>query len=356
MIVLKTGVPGSGKTLSAVHELFQAVKREPERSVFVHGVKALSIPHRRLPVTIREGGQKIERREYVNPATGEVEAVPVVVQEEDHSTLYEVDWSHVPDGSLVIVDEAQRVFPMRGAGNKVPPYIAWLNTHRHRGIDIWVITQHPKLIDNAVRRLVGKHQHYRRMFGGQRAVCYEWDSCSDGLQFTSATKSYWPYPKKAFSYYHSAEVHTKQRFRLPAFLIVPALAIPLGIFAGPKAYSALHGAATGKGVTASSSVASGSVQGATAPPAAATTASAAAAAYYRPAMSIGVPVRGCWAQGERCECIGDQGRRVNVDVQTCRISAASFDGLVQWEPSRAVRYEPKQPASVAAAPASAPAL
>lgn len=222
MIDLRTGVPGACKTLSAVEALAKMQARwekhpEEARPVFVHGVKDLALPHTKVPLTTwieNEGGR--------NPKP------PVTV----------VDWSAMPDGSYVLVDEAQDLFPPRASGAEVPPHIAWLNTHRHRGFDITVITQHPKLVNASMRALVGKHQHFRRMFGRQVAVCYEWDACSDNLGgMNNAVRSTFPFPKKAFQWYKSAEVHTKQNFKLPKWLILPVLGIIGGIFAFPYAAS-----------------------------------------------------------------------------------------------------------------------
>ena len=360
MLSLKTGVPGSGKTLSAVKELYDALRKSPDRVVFVHGVKDLVLPHRKLPVRVLQGGQKIERREVVL-ADGTVDLLSVVVEEEDPGSVYEVDWSQVPDGALILIDEAQRVFPMRGAGQKVPAHVSFLNTHRHRGIDIWVITQHPKLIDNAVRRLVGKHQHYRRMFGGQRAVVYEWDQCSDGLQFSSATKGAFLYPKSVYALYKSAEVHNKQKFSYPVWLAIPLIAIPAGIFFVPKAIEVLHGTSNGKPLTPGQTAGpkSGSA-GASAPGLAVADSSHVAKpqATRREGWIDAPDIQGCMAVGDKCSCIGKEGRPVKIALSMCKISASSFDGLVQWAPREeqpAPKVPPTSPAPLPAA-ASAPQL
>lgn len=349
MLYLKTGVPGSGKTLSAIKELYEFLKKSPERCVFVHGVKDLVLPHRKLPVRVVQGGQKVERREVVLP-DGTIDVVSVVVEEEDAGSIYEVDWSQIPDGALILIDEAQRVFPMRGAGQKVPPHVAFLNTHRHRGIDIWVITQHPKLIDNAVRRLVGKHQHYRRMFGGQRAVVYEWDSCSDGLQYSSGTKGVFLYPKSVYALYKSAEVHNKQKFAVPVWIAIPLVAVPVGIFFVPKAIQVLNGATSGKGVStvqASGQKVSGAASSASAlQPGGVAVMSPGA----RPSGWVDAPeVQGCMAVGDKCSCIGREGRPVRIAAAMCKISASSFDGLVQWAP-RLDQPAPKPVAPSASSP------
>ena len=234
MIELNTGVPGSGKTLSMVQQLASLVgrwERHPEeaRPIFVHGIPELSLPHAAMPLLSVSVGQ-----------LGLSEVIP--------------DWQAMPHGSLVIIDECQCAFPPRSTQSKPLPHVAWLNVHRHNGFDIWLTTQHPKLMDGSVRALVGKHKHFRRLFGGQRAMVYEFDACNDGLGgLKNAVKSYWAYPKKAYTWYKSAEVHTKQRFRLPLWVFIPVLAVALGAVFVPRAYSALTRSISGKGLHDSAS-------------------------------------------------------------------------------------------------------
>lgn len=207
---LKTGVPGSGKSLTLVAELQEAFKGENPPTVYVHNIPNLALPHIPLPV--------------FNPvvtAKGD-DGKPMQV----FSRTLEVDWSAVASGSLVVIDEAQHVFPPRGSAGRVPGYVSFLNTHRHKPVLIVLITQHPKLIDGAVRKLISKHQHYRRVFGGGRHICYEWDACSENLSgFKEATKRVASFPKKAYSAYKSAEAHHKPKFRLPFWFAIPVIAI-----------------------------------------------------------------------------------------------------------------------------------
>jgi zona occludens toxin len=220
MLLLNTGVPGAGKTLSMVQELAKLFKRweshpEEARPVFVLGIPELALPHAPVPLK----SVQIDK-------AGAPRLVP--------------DWEEMPDGSLVLIDECQGVFPPRSSQSTPPAHVAWLNTHRHRGFDLWLTTQQPKLIDASVRALVGRHKHYRRVFGMQRSVVYEWDACSDSLSgMNNAVKSYWPFPTDAFKWYKSAEIHTKQKFKLPLWLGILPLGVLLCLYFFPKAYSAI---------------------------------------------------------------------------------------------------------------------
>lgn len=220
MLLLNSGVPGAGKTLSMVQELAKLFKRweshpEEARPVFVLGIPELALPHAPVPLK----SVQIDK-------AGAPRLVP--------------DWEEMPDGSLVLIDECQGVFPPRSSQSTPPAHVAWLNTHRHRGFDLWLTTQQPKLIDASVRALVGRHKHYRRVFGMQRSVVYEWDACSDSLSgMNNAVKSYWPFPTDAFKWYKSAEIHTKQKFKLPLWLGILPLGVVLCVYFFPKAYSAI---------------------------------------------------------------------------------------------------------------------
>ena len=127
------------------------------------------------------------------------------------------DWRTLPPRAILVVDEAQYKFPLRGRGEP-PEWIADLTRHRHWGIDIVLITQDPMLLDSFVRRLVDSHRHIVRRWGTEAAAIFEWRG---GVQTNTArrgppaVRSEWVYPKKAFDWYESAEAHTIKR-RLPA--------------------------------------------------------------------------------------------------------------------------------------------
>lgn len=149
-------------------------------------------------------------------------------------------------------------------GTKVPLMIQKLETHRHKGVDFVVITQNPMLIDQNARRLVGRHQHVRRLFGMSRAVIYDWDGCNaDPTKTKSATVTYFGYPKSAYELYKSSELHTKPKQKIPAWLALPVLALIGGAAIAPTAFGVMQGAVTGKGIAQ---------QGQPVPQAAATTA------------------------------------------------------------------------------------
>lgn len=192
MITLITGTPGAGKTLYTVAEELPKFK---DRPLFIDGIPDLAISHL--------------------PCAGPVEKWH--------------EW--IPDGSVLVIDEVQRIWRPRGAASAVPPGVAALETHRHKGVDLVIITQHPNLLDPNIRRLVGRHLHVRRMFGWKRAIVYEWDSATDPARVSLAIKRSWGYPRKAFKLYKSASLHTARSNRVPVLVwlaIAAIVAVPVG--------------------------------------------------------------------------------------------------------------------------------
>lgn len=295
MINLITGLPGQGKTLRCLW-LVETRRRKENRMVFYHGIKDLKLPWSEL-----EDPKK---------------------------------WMDLPDGSIVVIDECQMTFRPRATGSPVPPHVSALETHRHRGFDFYLMTQHPTFIDSNVRKLTDVHEHLMRKFGAAWSTVNEWKGVKDNCDKSraDAVRTEWKFPKEVYSWYKSAEVHTT-RVRVPAkvWLLV---SLPF-----------LAGAAIWLAVSSMSKVAGGS-GGVTSPandkPASAAPAPVSpgrpetgnvpdrsvpgwlaqfvpripdlphtAPRYDQVTEPVRAPVvRGCWTQGDRHGCILDGG--VNV--------------------------------------------
>lgn len=176
MITLSTGLPGHGKTLFTIHAVNELAKKE-NRPVFYSGIPDLTL---------------------------------------DWQEIDPEKWYEAPPGAIVVIDECQRIFRPRGNGSQVPEFVSKLETHRHQGLDLFFITQHPMLMDSNVRRLTERHFHICRKFGMHRATILQFESCKEQpLAKTSmAQRMEWKYPKEVFNYYKSSQVHTVKR-RIP---------------------------------------------------------------------------------------------------------------------------------------------
>ena len=219
-IVLITGTPGAGKTAHMVHMLvndsmFKNSDGTP-RKIFTN-IKGLNIPD--MP-TIDVSSIASEQAESTDEKLSFHDIYKWIVKPENH-------------GSVVIIDEVQDVWPARSNGSQVPPNVAWLNTHRHLGVDIFVLTQNPKNIDVNLRGLVNKHLHVAKNKLGMRTLL-EWKYCANNplTQAKDAFAKVHKLDKKIFGYYKSAEVHTENKtkvskwvFVLPIVLLIMPVAL-----------------------------------------------------------------------------------------------------------------------------------
>lgn len=231
MIKIITGLPGAGKSLRGVQLTIAAI--ETGRPVYVCGLDGL-IDLGQLP--------------FDDPN----------------------DWASLPDGSMIVIDEAQKWWGQRGMGQP-PPQIKALSEHRHRGFDFILITQHPTMLDKYVRTLCGEHQHVLRQFGAQMARIITWTECHDDPQSQATrargTEVVWTYPKSLYEKYKSATLHTVKK-RIPFRLLIIPVLLVVGLFLayfGWKSITGIGGAGQPKKTTIGglgqmgSSVASGAV-------------------------------------------------------------------------------------------------
>lgn len=199
MISLFTGLPGSGKTLLAIEDILANKQSEKCRAL------------------------------YTNIDGLDFEALGCFRLENPE------DWFNLPDGSIVVIDECQRFFPPRPNGSKVPESVQHFETHRHQGLDVVLITQHPSLLDNNVRKLVELHRHCYRPFGMNNRRVFEWNSCNPtpepAQDKSNALRTVKKFDENLYKYYKSATVHTHQP-RIPYKKFIMLGVIVLGIFFG----------------------------------------------------------------------------------------------------------------------------
>lgn len=173
MIHLTTGLPRNGKTLYTIAYVKKLAEKE-NRPVFYSGIEGVKLPW------------------------SEIDADK---------------WYECPQGAIILIDECQRVFRPRGNGLQVPTHVSELETHGHDGHDLFLITQHPMLVDNNVRRLVERHWHVSRPNGADRATVLGFKGCQvePTKKISDAERLEWPYPKDLYNVYESAKEHTVRR-------------------------------------------------------------------------------------------------------------------------------------------------
>lgn len=239
MLTLITGTPGAGKTAWTVQEL---TRLPSQRKLYIHGIPELKIAHE--PIYCLS-----ELCEHCRSLTHLVEKAPVydsfgVCIQEGYQCIEEInkpgqpvylveewpDWaSH---GSLIVIDEVQRVWR---PATKLPDEIAALETHRHKGLDFWLISQGPHLFHSNIRLLIGRHIHLVDAWRGRKE--YEFAECRQNVNSRSdAVERPYKLPKHIFGMYKSASIHTKINHRKPLSYYLMLGAIAMTVLLAVNAY------------------------------------------------------------------------------------------------------------------------
>lgn len=282
-LILVTGVPGTGKTAFIVSEIEKIAATG--RTIFVDNIPGLNLEHYRAgKITDWQKGIWLHIDQYkrtapaISMSNARAPAIevdddhddddgdgnenwiphPEVVKDKDgnlHRLALDQDGHVVGSvpyeshkGAAIFIDEAQRHFRPRPVGSPVPDHVAALEVHRHQGLDIYLITQRPGLIDSNVRALCGKHIALRSTpFGRYK---YEWPEVGDIDSKSSrdtAAKSRYKLPKHVFKLYKSAEVHTTHKHALPMAAKVLLVALPLAAGLLWNSYQTISGKFRGEG-------------------------------------------------------------------------------------------------------------
>lgn len=302
MLTIITGQPGNGKSLYTI--AFVEAKRQAEsRPVFYHGIPELSLPWSQLEDTTK--------------------------------------WHECPEKSIIVIDEVQKVMPPRPSSSKPPQHVSELETHRHKGFDLFFMTQDPSLVDNHLKKLAGEHIHLVRQWGRQKADLYKMQKVQDptNANLKRALHSTFPYPKRVFEWYKSADAHTHKKsiprkyyllFALPVMVVLALVVGGYMLWRVSHPAGAAPKVATAGGVPGLPGVPGApGVQGTRAVPVTAAeymasyTPRVAGLQYTAPAYDeltkptrVPVPAACVRIRGE-CECWTQQGTRLETTVQIC---------------------------------------
>lgn len=316
MIYLTTGANGAGKTLNTL-QMVRKKQVEEGRSVYFNGFAM--------------DAQKAKEFGWLefNPK----------------------EWQKLPDGAILICDECQNEFPVRGASAPVPEYVRALSEHRRRGFDFFMVTQHPQNIDMFVRRLIGSpgwHRHLKRAFGTDMVSQLEWSAVEAGCEKTGSGKSarvtMVPFPKEVYAWYASASLHTGKR-SIPRQVYVIALAFLLVPLMGYFAYSRLTNPKVPT-VPGGQSAAALGAPGSGAPAKAAPMTTNELVASFQPRLD-GLPQTAprydevtkptiapypaaCVSMGERCDCYTQQGTALVTPKDLCE-NIVKRGYFVDWQ-------------------------
>lgn len=294
MIYLTTGANGAGKTLNTL-EWVRAKQIKEGRTVYYHGF----------------------------------DMKPEKAAEFGWLPCDPKNWMALPDGAIIVLDECQKAFPVRGSGAAIPPHVQQLDEHRKRGFDFFLISQHPLNVDKFILRLIGSpgwHRHLKRAFGADMVSVLEWSAVATNCEKAGAGKSakvsMVAFPKHVYGWYDSAVLHTgKKQIPFKVYLLgVLVVAIPLLFWFGFKQVGA-----AGK----RSSDASASSPGVAAAPA-----KPDYFASYVPRVpglphtaprydevtkpTVAPMPAACVSMGKRCSCFTQQGTSLDTPAALCQ--------------------------------------
>lgn len=223
MFVLRTGLQGNGKTLNTIKEVDAKAAKEG-REVFYHNIRGFNPQH---------------------------EALQAVWTEFDKPH----EWFNLPNNAIIVIDEAQTFFRIRGQAAAVPAYASALETMRHKGHELHCITQNPGLIDHHFRKLCNSHIHYVRGHKGKVIKRWEFERVNMEVEkknfFAEGEATRILIDKKYFGVYQSvaegSEHHMK--FKPPRALFVFVILVGLICYFGYDVYKSRFAAPEPKPIT-----------------------------------------------------------------------------------------------------------
>lgn len=318
-LTLVTGVPGSGKTLYSIAKLLfpilgTTVKRKLDdgteedlpRTIYTN-INGLQLDHELIDFN---GAWFMREKEWIFAPDPKRPGEVIHDKGIHHWHLW------AKPGAYLFLDEFQKAWPPRANGAPVPPDIQALDTHRHMGVDMVLITQSVNNIDRHVLGLVDRHLHIRRFGNMPAAVVYEWDHASRSLLYrNSVRKTPWRYDRKVYKLYKSAEVHTKQRRNIPTLVWFVLVGLVAFAYLGPTTYNRLYARTHPTETTAAPAPLLIQPDAPAAAPAPAASAPSFAASAVAPAGPV--QFSGCISMRGRCGCFDGQGRAYEADPAMC---------------------------------------
>jgi hypothetical protein len=149
------------------------------------------------------------------------------------------DWVDCPNGHIFVFDECQEAFEPLNNSEKRPKYYTELSKHRHRGHDMYFMTQHPTYVDTYVRKNTEEHTHIMRTWGAQTCVLHVWKGVKDNCDKTrkDSQQTRFTYPKHVYEWYRSSFLHTyKRKIPKQVFYILFAIVAIAGCVYGVVNY------------------------------------------------------------------------------------------------------------------------
>jgi zona occludens toxin len=212
MIELYEGVPGSGKSYHAICEKFLPWVKQG----------------RRLYIAV--DGIYLDRLSLFTGIELETLEQQITLWKDSVEVLQA--FPHVEPGSAVIIDEAQTVF--RSMQKVEPGLLRWLETHRHYGVDILLMSQDFRQMSQGVTRLIEATVKFRKLAFVGLSKKYQGKvrgNPEDNEVIRAFVGTYSPAVYAYYSSYASAAIREEKRSHTVFKSARVAIGIAAGLFA-----------------------------------------------------------------------------------------------------------------------------
>jgi zona occludens toxin len=212
MIELYEGVPGSGKSYHAICEKFLPWVKQG----------------RRLYIAV--DGLYLDRLSLFTGIELQTLEQQITIWKDSVEVLQA--FQHVEPGSAVIIDEAQTVF--RSMQKVEPGLLRWLETHRHYGVDILLMSQDFRQLSQGVTRLIEATVKFRKLAFVGLSKKYQGKvrgNPEDNEVIRAFVGTYSPAIYAYYSSYASAAIREEKRSHTVFKSARVAIGIAAGLFA-----------------------------------------------------------------------------------------------------------------------------
>lgn len=233
--------PRTGKSLKSVELIDQYSKKEPHRRIYTN-IVGMNYPG---VILIQSTLQKpFDWRDLPNGSIlfyDEAHEHPAFCSD-DLLTTYEIDdGDYIKEIATINIrndlkvkerEELLRIAKERQkrklekAKEDIRDIGRSLTLHGHFGIDIFLITQKPNLLNKYVKAATSEHLVLRRLFKMPACTIYSFAEVQDSFGFQTRKNAlswkFWWYPKQLYKYYISSEEHNAKA-KLPFTLVFPVI-------------------------------------------------------------------------------------------------------------------------------------
>lgn len=240
MAILITAPVGTGKTLQCMELIFQYLNEGREVFTNIIGLKitgarlVTSTPYypfdwRDLP----DGAVLIWDEAHEHPAFSERDLLKNYKIEFYENEIFQAEKLDLPDSkkkSLIAQIEKDYAKALRQRKEQIMDIGLSMSMHRQFGMEIVLVTQNPSKLNKDVLGNITIHHVMRRKFGFEGANIWTFGEAmttwGKSVADAALVKKYWRFPKHLYKFYISAEQHNVKKYfpkKYYAYALIPLL-------------------------------------------------------------------------------------------------------------------------------------